>query len=250
MKAGMIGTRNLARTGAGRRKTESPKLLRIISSSDTSAERQVYQKLRNALMTGQISPGSRLTTRSLSEELGVSPTPIREALKRLEGDGVLVSRRKSAFFVNDPDITEFNEILEIRLELEGLAIRQAAAKATRAKLAAAIAANQAYMRVLSRHPANATETLSANFRFHFELYKLSESATLVDIIKSLWLRIGPCLRHYSPSQASRSIGKYHQHMLDSVARGNADEAEAALRQDLTTAARAIVAAIETAWQTR
>lgn len=232
--------RKPARKGVGRPKTESPRLLRIVSSTDTSAERQVYQTLKNALMTGQIAPGSRLTTRSLSEELGVSPTPVREALKRLEGDGALVSRRKSAFFVNDPNIAEFNEILAIRLALEGLAIREATANTTKVKLTPAVAANKAYLRTLSRHPANAMETLAANFHFHFEIYKLSGSKTLIDMIESLWLRIGPTLRHYSPPKASNSIAKYHRRMIDSVARGDADEAESALREDLTSAARAIV----------
>lgn len=230
-----------ARLSAGRPKTESPRLLRIVGSEDASAERQVYTTLKRALMTGAIAPGARLTTRSLSEELGVSATPVREALKRLEGDGALVSRRKSAFVVNDPSSAELDDILKIRLVLEGLAIREAAAMPTVEKLEPAITANKIYLKTLSRYDANAPETLEANFRFHFEIYKLSGSEALVALIESLWLRIGPSLRHYAPDEPGSSIVHCHQRMIDSVAEGNPDAAEAALREDLTSAARSIMA---------
>lgn len=228
-------------SGAGRRKTLSPLLPRIATRDGISVERQAYQALRYALMTGQILPGARLTSRSLSEALGVSPTPVREALKRLEGDGALVSKSKSAFFVNDPDATGYGEILEIRLNLESLAIRKAAAAATEAALKPARRINDMHTKLLKSEPANTARSLALNFRFHFELYKLSGSKTLVSMIESLWLRIGPALHKYTPASDDNRICSFHGRMLDAVARHDADAAEAAVREDLSAAGESIIA---------
>jgi len=75
-------------------------------------------------------------------------------------------------------------------------------------------------------------TLQVNFRFHFELYKLSRSKVLVEMIEVLWLRIGPTLQRYMPSHGDMRISVYHNRMLEAVARNDPDAAEEALRDDL------------------
>jgi DNA-binding GntR family transcriptional regulator len=199
----------------------------------------VYQALRYAFMSGAIKPGSSLTSRSLSEALGVSPTPVREALKRLDGDGAVVSRNKSAFFVYDPDKVDFAELFEVRLILEGRAIHNAALKARESDLKRIRKVNDEYQNILAGRGAPGSDPLQSNFRFHFEIYKLSGSSVLVEMIEVLWLRIGPALQRYKPSLGDTRISTYHAGMLDALAANDPVAAEEALRNDLTGGFQAI-----------
>lgn len=228
------------RPGAGRPKASAPELPRIFQLEGISVERQVYEALRYALMSGGILPGAGLTSRSLSEAMGVSPTPVREALKRLEADGALVSRSKSAFFVYGPDKTDFTEITDIRLKLEGHAIRCAALNAKEADLADLYRINEQYRSLLSGAKPPPVDPLQVNFRFHFEVYKLSGSAILAGMIETLWLRIGPTLQRDWPADSDASTTIFHDQMLEALSRNDPDLAEAALHNDLTTAYREIL----------
>lgn len=242
MKSGTRKTskKKTGRSAAGRRKANAPTLPRLVPIEGISVERQAYQVLRLALMSGAIQPGAGLTSRSLSEALGVSPTPVREALKRLDADGAVVSRNKSAFFVYDPDKVDFAELLEIRLNLEGMAIRLAAMKARKTDLVLLSKINNEYQQILSGSDPSSSYSLQVNFRFHFELYKLSGSRTLVEMIETLWLRIGPTLQRHMPPHGDMSISTFHNRMLQAVASNDPEAADAALRDDLTSAARDLI----------
>jgi len=223
------------RSNAGRRKAAAPPLPKIVPVEGISIERQVYGALRYALMSGAIRPGAGLTSRSLSEALGVSGTPVREALKRLDSDGALVSRNKSAFFVYDPDRTDFAELFQIRLALEGLAIRKAAERIEPADMAHLKRTNDKYQKVLKSKEPFVTESTQLNFQFHFEVYKLCGSTLAVEMIETLWLRVGPTLQRYMPAQGDGKVLTFHDEMLDALLRNHPEDAYAALESDLTTA---------------
>lgn len=229
------------RAGAGRPKAAAPKLPTLPLTNSISIERQVYQALRHALMSGSIAPGATLTSRPISVALGVSPTPVREALKRLESDGALLGWNKRAFFVSDPDQVDFAELLEIRLSLEVQAIRAAARRATAVNLELIREINREYERLLASDDAEGPgNVLAVNFRFHFEIYKLSGSPLLVQMIETLWLRIGPSLNRFVVHYRHSDISNFHGQMLEALARQDPDGAEAALRSDLVIAARAVL----------
>jgi DNA-binding GntR family transcriptional regulator len=225
------------RAAPGRPRTPSPSLPEIAPAEGLSVERQVYGSLRIGLMSGAIQPGARLTIRTLSKELGVSPTPVREALKRLDADGALASRNKSAFVVYDPDQRDFAELFEIRLSLECQAIRRATERASPANLERLKSVNLAYKEVVTSEVRTISRLLAANFRFHFEIYKLSGSATLVALIETLWLRIGPTLHKYSPPDGNIN---FHNQMIAALVLKEPELAVNALRDDLTIAFHAIL----------
>lgn len=225
------------RSAAGRPRGSAPSLPKIIATEGISVERQVYGVIRFALMSGSVEPGAKLTIRTLSEELGVSPTPVREALKRLDADGALASRNKSAFVVYEPDKIDFEELFEIRLALECQAIRRAAETATRVDIDRLTKINHDYQMVLNSKERTIPRLLSENFRFHFEIYKLSSSAMLVELIETLWLRIGPTLQRYAPAHGNIS---FHNQMIEAIASKQPDIAADALRNDLTVAHNFIV----------
>lgn len=222
------------KNNAGRKPTQAPQLRPITADPNKSMERQTYDALRLALMTGAIVPGQMLTSRSLSSALSVSATPVMVALKRLEADGALESRSKSAFYVKNPNQKEFRDILEIRLSLELLAVRIAAEHVTLADMKKLRVLNKAYEQQMNV-TKNSNGVFEKNFRFHFEIYKLSASDILVAMIETLWLRIGPTLHRYIGFSEIKATPNIHCDILDALEKRDGEAAAFALRKDLESA---------------
>ena len=227
------------KSNAGRKPTLPPLLRPLSADSSISMERQAYDALRFALMTGAIQPGQKLTSRSLSTALLVSPTPVMVALKRLEADGALVSKSQSAFYVKDPNQKEFRDILEIRLSLELLAVRKAAEHVTPADIKKLHALNKAYEQQMNK-AKNPNGVFEQNFRFHFEIYKLSASDILVAMIETLWLRIGPTLHRYMGFAEIKWTPNIHGEILEALQHRDGEAAAAALRKDLESAFKVVL----------
>lgn len=219
----------------GRSQPLPPPVSSIDTNSPMPVERQAYQRIREALMSGLIAPGSSLTGRSLATALGVSAQPVRDALKRLEADGVLESRPQSGFYLRNPTGAEYWEITEIRQRLEGLAGRIAAGNMT----------DETVMRLrdINEGMAGLTEPkayLERNYRFHFLIYSRAERPTLLATIANFWVRIGPCLQYHTTKfDHSETLAK-HNAIIEALAHGDGPAAEAAIAHDLGTAAELIV----------
>jgi len=84
---------------------------------------RVYEYLKTAILSGHLNPGERLTEEYLAETLGVSRTPVREALHKLESEGLIKIRKKRGFIVSRDSKEEVEELFELRSILEGYALR-------------------------------------------------------------------------------------------------------------------------------
>src|SRR5689334_18492683 len=102
---------------------------------DTSLRSQVYDWLREALTTGRFAPGQKLSFRFIAGTLGVSLTPVREAIRRLVAEGAFEMRPNRSVRVPLMTRDRILELRDIRLALEGLATEKAAALTTRAHAA-------------------------------------------------------------------------------------------------------------------
>ena len=85
---------------------------------------QVYQQLRDAILKGELKPGSRLLVLELSARFGVSQAPVREALGRLRQEGLILSEDNKGSVVSDISIEEIQELYELRQLIEGYAVRE------------------------------------------------------------------------------------------------------------------------------
>jgi len=106
--------------------------LKDFADARTTAD-AVYEALRQAILEGELAPGRRLRSDALAGELNVSRTPVREALRKLEAEG-LVEASRSALVVRQLTEEDLTEIFYVREALEGMAARLAAENATRAEL--------------------------------------------------------------------------------------------------------------------
>ncbi len=205
-------------------------LLAPVDREDSLATK-AYQELRHALMSGRLEPGQRLVHRNLAIELGVSPTPVREALLRLVSEGGLVLDERGIAYVPQltPDV--YSEILALRVDLEGQAAMAAAERATDADITR--------LRTLhacltdAKQAGDVVTVLQANERFHFHLADMAGRPVLKRLIESLWLQCGPMIRlRYNVE--IRSIPEEHPHLklLSALAQHNPEAARAAIVGDL------------------
>ncbi len=166
----------------GRVRVVAPEIGRIDPGGPPPVEKQVYRLLRRAMMSGVLLSGTSLSGRSLAESLGTSPQPIRDALKRLEADGVIESLNKSAYFVIAPTRRQFLDIQRLRLLVEGDAAATAARHATAADADRIAAIHDVYKRI-----DDFAESYRVNFLFHSEIYKLARSQLLLEVIENLMI---------------------------------------------------------------
>lgn len=208
-------------------------------------------------MSGEFSPGERLTVRQVAELTRTSVMPVREAFRRLTSEGALEPMASGATRVPTIDAAEFEEITAARLSVEGLAARLAAQRISAEELEDLEAANAKVVAAVKKKDVHAEAR--ANETFHFTVYRAARSSILLRIIEGLWLRIGPVLISLLQDlnvdrPASRLAGtKYHSRLIAALRAGDAVEAERALQGDLGSAAEFYISYLkkqENASQTR
>jgi DNA-binding GntR family transcriptional regulator len=140
-----------------------------------------YESIRDRLLMLEIKPGELLNDESLAKALGVGRTPVREALKRLELDRLVVTYPRRGTFATRVDVTDLSFISEIRAQLEPLAASRAARVATeavRTRLRAILKDVEAF----DAGAASVTETLRLDARVHQGIYAAAANPHLEDIL--------------------------------------------------------------------
>jgi DNA-binding GntR family transcriptional regulator len=199
---------------------------------------EVYLQLRERLMTGALAPGATLTIRDLAASFGISPMPVREALRRLVAEHALVLLPNRSVAVPALSAERFAEITEIRMALEGLAAELAT---PRIADAAIVHMRRCNARMFAPTDAGDPEFFSANREFHFTLYRASGRPTLITLIESMWLQIGPVLTFVQNHSAYRRrvAPKHHNQVLTALARRDPARVRAGIVGDLADAARVV-----------
>lgn len=101
------------------------KLLRSVSSRDTRPAQDIYAAVKDLILSFELPPGARFTETELAERFGLSRTPVREALLRLEAEHYITIRSKQGCFVRDIDVAELTQRYQVRVELEMLSLQLA-----------------------------------------------------------------------------------------------------------------------------
>lgn len=203
---------------------------------------EVYGELKRAIMAGAIEPGSAMTIRGLAASFGISLMPVREALNRLVAEHVLVLLPNRSVALPRIDRARFHEITRIRVALEGLAAAEAASRVGLDEIAAMERLN-----ARMEESEVAAEALELNREFHFALYRASAMPTLVAMIETAWLQVGPLL-HIPIRTLMHGPGPHpldcHRKLLNGLKAANAEVARAAITADLEEAAGLIVAELD------
>ncbi len=219
-------------------------LLPIRRIDHETMSQRVYRDLRELIMSGQAQPGQRLTLKSLSEALGTSQMPVREALRQLAAEGALEFLANKSVRVPEMTKAKFLELLSIRLAVEGLAIEEAARRITDAELVELMRHHKTFTKEVARKHPEAAVAIESNMRLHFAAYRAAQMPSLMTIIEGLWLQVGPVLNLDMRSGSSRltegPARLHHEALMQALAARDPVMARQALIADLTTAASFII----------
>lgn len=172
---------------------------------------QVENDLKHQLSIGALKPGARLITKNLAEQLGMSITPVREALLRLVSVNALSVAPAQAFTVPEVGKRQLDEINRIRYELELMAVALAVENLTPQDLAEL----QELLEKLqqAQEKGDMEQIINVNRLFRLAIYHRSNMPILCEMIEQLWVRMGPGL-HYlyeaiNPAELREHIENYH-----------------------------------------
>jgi DNA-binding GntR family transcriptional regulator len=205
---------------------------------------QVYAHIRQLLVTGRLTPGDKLSLRSVADAMGVSMMPVREAVSRLVADRALEVAPNRAVRVPLMQTSQFRQLAQVRSEIEGYAAAQAALHRTEAQLLAIVRAELRFRTLAKAIPSDLPGAVEANQAFHFAVYEASGLPDLVEIIGGLWLKVGPVinldLRENPARLATGSAAPLHAEALDAIRRHDPDGARRAIAADIAGAAAFII----------
>jgi len=188
-----------------------------VSKSD-----MVTDALRELIIDRQLSPGTPLRQRELAEQFDVSYTPVREALRRLESEGLVVTDVHRGATVARTESDELEENYRILAALEALAGSLAVAKMTDADLAEIEAL---YRQVAACRPDD-ERIAELNRRFHFRVYECARSPMLLLLMRLLWRSFPDGPQAGRPHQESV---RQHAQLLRALKRRNEEQVAAAIR---------------------
>ncbi|MDT0202482.1 GntR family transcriptional regulator [Nocardioides sp. AE5] len=187
-----------------------------------TAQVAVAEELRRAIASGELPPGTQILQERVAEQLGVSRVPVREALKRLEGEGRISYTPHQGYFVSKLDISELLEVYMIRNLLEAEAVRRSLPHLTEddhVELQEGILAVEE-----ANRKDDLTELTAANRRFHFALIEPCGMPRLIRIIKGLWDTTDPYRSLYFTDARSRdAVDSEHRQILKAILSGDTDQ---------------------------
>lgn len=202
---------------------------------------RAYVALKSALLAGKFAPGERVVLRQVAEDLGISLTPVRDAVNRLIAEKVLERGGlgpAGAAIVPLLDDDQFSQLMTVRASLEPMAAAAAAAHATPERLAAV----EAFLNEMKRSvKENRTgDYLEAHYQFHFCIYEMCGMPIVQEIIEGAWLRCAPTLTLALPENIP-SLRRYPSHVATVAAlrKGDGEAVAAAIRADIESARRDI-----------
>jgi DNA-binding GntR family transcriptional regulator len=194
-----------------------------------------YDELRAMIVDGRLSPGARIGQAELAEALGISRGSVREALRRLAGDGFVDFEVNRGFFVADVGLGRVLERLEARLLLEPGIARLAAERRDETDLDALRETVEA-----ERSARTATAAHDASRAFHAALVAATGNDTLTRAFDSLWIAdVGRRLlasRRAQPEWQDADVAE-HEELLAAIQAGDGDRAESLMRAHVESAWR-------------
>jgi DNA-binding GntR family transcriptional regulator len=224
----------------GRTIAELENEVREISISRETLAGKVYQSIRNAIILGDLTPGSLHSVQELAGRLNVSRTPVREALLKLSDQGMVRFERNRGARILQTTMHDLEQIFTLRLLLEVPATHRAAQQIGRTELRQLSSALDAFCKSIEH--ANLRQHLELDARFHRIVMRASGNQRLADFIDTL--RDLQMMRGFSAAPKSRDLRDIcddHRRIYEHIAARDPMAAALAMREHIAVAARLIIA---------
>ena len=191
---------------------------------------EVERALRDALLTGRFVPGRPVTLRGLAGDLGVSPMPVREALRTVAAGNALEIRDNGRIQVPRMTPERFSEILDARLLLEPELARRAA-PALGSGDARDLEAIDAEIDA-SLENGDVDSYMRLNHAFHFRIYSAACSSVILPLVETLWLQFGPFMRTVYGRLGTAALVDHHKEAVAAIRATDPDALAAAVAGDI------------------
>ncbi len=175
----------------------------------------VFEHLREAILTGKLEPGQRLMEVQLAEQLGVSRTPVREAIRKLELEALVVMIPRKGAYVADVSLKDIIEVLEIRAALEGLAASLAAERMSDDDLERLEVISYEFNASLESD--NVEDMVEKDVAFHDLIFQSTNNQKLVQINNSLREQVYRFrVTYLSDVDTSKKLVQEHEQIIDAL----------------------------------
>lgn len=178
----------------------------------SKAAERAYQFIRGEIVAGSLMPGEQLREEALAEACGVSRTPVREAMRRLEAEHLIQRNESQRSFVATLSLDEIAESFALRAMLEGHAAARATERVTQPSIEALIACNDGIRAAIDRSAPDVTAFLEHNRGFHGIVLEAAGSDRLSALLMSIVEQpvVLRTARHYDRDQLTRSLAEHDE----------------------------------------
>lgn len=218
-----------------------PKLTeRVMRNADpaaVSAHERVYQSLRQRILTGGFLPGKAVTLRGIATQLGVSPMPVREAVRRLIAERALELQDNRRVTVPAMTGPKFEQILFARRTLEPELAVRALPHIDEAALATIEALDDGIDRAMAS--GDIEGYMRGNHDFHFTIYRLAGADMLLGLTESVWLQFAPFMRLVYGRYGTSKLIDQHVLAREAIRKGDAAGLAKAISEDIMQGMRFI-----------
>lgn len=240
MRNEKVREREIAGPSSRNRRPTAPAAVRTSRAPKTSTSKgeialttheSVYRGLRDRILFGGFLPGSAVTLRGLAEDMGVSPMPIREAVRRLIAERALKLQDNRRVLVPPMTAETFEQIIFARRILEPELAARAMDRIGAAEIKQIIIHDKAIDRAMAVGDVHGY--MQNNYRFHFAIYSRAQADTLLALVDSIWMQFGPFMRMAYGRFGTSDLEDQHQAAIAALERRDRKALKAAIAADIS-----------------
>lgn len=199
----------------------------------------VFNTLRQAILKGELVPGERLMEKQLAERMGVSRTPIREAIRKLELEGLVIMVPRKGAEVAKITEKDIRDVLEVRATLEALAVRLACEKMDSAGQERLIKLRDEFAKAAMNH--DVAKVIQKDVEFHDEIFNATNNDKLIHIVNNLREQIYRFrVKYISRMQDYSMLVSEHEAIVSSILSKDKEKAEIIAVEHIENQERAVI----------
>ena len=202
----------------------------------------VFNTLRQAILKGELKPGERLMELSLADKLGVSRTPVREAMRKLEQEGLVVMIPRRGAQVAGITQRDLNDVLEVRIALENIAIEKACTRMSEEVMSQLYLASRRFEKMIEE--GDLVHLAEADEAFHEIIYRASDNARLIQILSNMREQFYRYRVEYLKEEQTREqLLQEHQDLMNAIRKRDVKRAQEIAYLHLENQRKAITASL-------
>lgn len=199
----------------------------------------VFNALRDAILKGELIPGERLLENKLAERMGVSRTPIREAIRKLELEGLVTMIPRKGAEVSKITKKDIKDVLEVRAALESLAVRLACDKIDKDRIELLLKLKEDFKLAAKRKDID--QIIQKDVEFHDAIFAATGNEKLIQILDNLRKQIYRFrVKYIQEMEDYQVLVDEHEEIVESIINSNHDKAEEIAKKHISNQEKAVI----------